>query len=129
MQKNLPLKPETNNQTLPETHTPAKCCVCNQEYNEPLFAAIASGYLIEEYYACPRCLSRIGNIESSKIIEPEEAEEAKQEEPAAQKSEIEEKSEGSAVCAHHLGYLKHRPKNTPIPEECFTCGKMIECMT
>ena len=33
-----------------------------------------------------------------------------------------------AGCAHHLGYLKRRPKNTPIPEECLTCSKMIECM-
>jgi hypothetical protein len=24
--------------------------------------------------------------------------------------------------------LRIRPKNTPIPEECLTCDKMVDCM-
>ena len=31
-------------------------------------------------------------------------------------------------CAHHFGYLKKRPKDTPIPEACLTCKKMIQCL-
>ncbi len=30
-------------------------------------------------------------------------------------------------CQHELGYLKTLPKNTPIPNECLSCRKIIEC--
>jgi len=32
-------------------------------------------------------------------------------------------------CPHNFGYLKDLPKNTPIPDECFGCPKVIECLT
>ena len=31
-------------------------------------------------------------------------------------------------CPYHFGYLKQHPKNTPIPNECFTCTKIMECL-
>lgn len=31
-------------------------------------------------------------------------------------------------CPHHFGYLKEHPKNTPIPNECLTCTKIMECL-
>jgi hypothetical protein len=31
------------------------------------------------------------------------------------------------VCQHELGYLKTLPKNTPIPDECLTCNRIVEC--
>jgi Ca2+/Na+ antiporter len=34
---------------------------------------------------------------------------------------------GSSECAHHFGYLKTLPKNTPIPDECFGCTRIMEC--
>lgn len=121
MQKNNPTHP-------PENHNSTKCLVCNEEFSEPLYAAVTAGYLVEEYYACPRCLSKINPIETSTTTKSQETEEAKQE-TTAQEPEIEEKSEETTVCPHHLGYLKQRPKTTPMPEACFTCPKMIECMT
>lgn len=33
---------------------------------------------------------------------------------------------GSA-CKHQFGFLSQRPKGVPIPEECFTCEKMLDC--
>ncbi|MEM2969108.1 MAG: hypothetical protein QXJ76_07385 [Candidatus Bathyarchaeia archaeon] len=128
MEKTLSTKFESNNSLLSET---IRCTTCNKEFATPIFAVISSGYLIEEYYACPRCLSKVTKIEAGKTIEVEETEEEKQEEAPAQKLEIaiEEKREETFGCSHHLGYLKQRPKNTPIPEECLTCAKMIECMT
>jgi len=30
-------------------------------------------------------------------------------------------------CAHYFGYLRTLPKNTPIPDECFGCTKIMEC--
>jgi hypothetical protein len=38
------------------------------------------------------------------------------------------KREDSVKCTHFLGYLKKRSKEAPIPDECLTCDKMIECM-
>jgi hypothetical protein len=34
----------------------------------------------------------------------------------------------SSGCPHHFGYLKEHPKNTPIPNECLTCTKIMECL-
>jgi hypothetical protein len=34
---------------------------------------------------------------------------------------------GSPGCAHHFGYLRTLPRNTPIPDECFGCTKIMEC--
>ncbi len=31
-------------------------------------------------------------------------------------------------CPFHFGYLKEHPKNTPIPNECLTCAKIMECL-
>jgi hypothetical protein len=86
---------------------------------------VSSGYLLEEYYACPRCLSKVGVVERNKTVEVDETEE---EDKKFQEIEVEDKMEEAVTCAHYLGYLKRRPKNTPIPEECLTCAKMIECM-
>lgn len=127
MEKTLSTKFESNNSVLSET---IRCATCNKEFTTPLFAVISSGYLIEEYYACPRCLSKVTKIEASKTIEVEETEDEKQEETLQKlEIEIEKKCEDTFGCSQHLGYLKQRPKNTPIPEECLTCTKMIECMT
>jgi len=30
-------------------------------------------------------------------------------------------------CPNYFGYLANRPKNAPIPQECLTCQKMLEC--
>ena len=31
-------------------------------------------------------------------------------------------------CPHFFGYLKKIPKNTTIPNKCFICPKMVECI-
>ena len=31
-------------------------------------------------------------------------------------------------CPHKFGYLRSLPKNTPIPDECFGCSQIIECL-
>jgi len=119
-------KVEIDNNTPSETHEIAKCNTCGEEYETPLFTVVSSGYLLEEYYACPRCLAKVGIVERNETVEVDETEEANEK---FQEMEVEEKMEEAVVCAHHLGYLKRRPKNTPIPEECLTCAKMIDCMS
>jgi len=31
-------------------------------------------------------------------------------------------------CLHQFGYLRTLPKNAPIPDECFGCLKVVECL-
>jgi len=41
------------------------------------------------------------------------------------------KTEASSAvkdCAHHYGYLHTFPKNSPIPDECFGCEKIVDCL-
>jgi hypothetical protein len=130
------LKFETENHDISKTHESSKCDICGEEYETPLFAVVSSGYLIAEYYACPRCLSKVSVVEHQKNAEPEEDEEEEEEQTEEAQEvqpelepEVKEKTEETVVCAHHMGYLKRRPKNTSIPEECFTCSKMIDCMS
>jgi len=39
----------------------------------------------------------------------------------------EKKTTKETDCNHSLGYLKTLPKNTPIPDECLSCAKIVEC--
>jgi DNA-directed RNA polymerase subunit RPC12/RpoP len=108
--------------------TPAisRCSTCGEEYETPLLAMVSSGFIVEEYYACPKCLSKVGSLEQPKNLEVDET---VNEEEEALEMKIEDMGKDRVTCAHHLGYLKRRPKDTPIPEECLTCSKMIDCMS
>jgi len=46
-----------------------------------------------------------------------------------QEARIEESSkrETAPRCQHQLGYLRTLPKDTPIPDECLSCDRVIEC--
>jgi DNA-directed RNA polymerase subunit RPC12/RpoP len=100
-----------------------RCEECGEEFHEPILATVSSGLTAKEYYACPRCLSKVNDAEE---IEDKEGEK----QPEERKDlNIVEKSEGDIGCSHELGYLKKRPRDMPIPEECLVCDKMIECLT
>jgi hypothetical protein len=32
-----------------------------------------------------------------------------------------------AKCAHYFGFLNTIPKETPIPDECLVCPKVLQC--
>jgi hypothetical protein len=40
----------------------------------------------------------------------------------------EKKAKGSSSCLHEFGYLAKRAKDDPIPDECYTCSKILDCM-
>jgi DNA-directed RNA polymerase subunit RPC12/RpoP len=110
-------------------HAGSTCAACGEEFEEPLLAMVFSDSLVEEYYACPKCLSKVAAVGRGKAVKIDEVEAAEEAvEPVAAEVAVECNVEGHAGCVHHLGYLKHRGKNVPIPEGCLTCSKMIECM-
>jgi hypothetical protein len=47
---------------------------------------------------------------------------------AQEKNSTTQVSADSEECVHHFGYLKDLPKNTPVPEECFGCKKILRCL-
>jgi len=101
--------------------TAPSCNTCGGEFETPLLAITSSGFPAKEYYACPNCLSKLKSYYSQNDQETKE-------ETKFQQTEADGK-EKPLGCEHHLGYLMQRPKNTPIPEDCFTCTKMIDCMS
>jgi len=38
-----------------------------------------------------------------------------------------QKTEKAHECQHRLGYLQTLPRNTPIPDECLCCDRIVEC--
>jgi DNA-directed RNA polymerase subunit RPC12/RpoP len=103
-----------------EDHT---CDECGKPFQRAIVATLSSSGQVQTYYACPRCLAE---VEESKRQRSEEDEE----EPVLMKSlkKVKMRLEDNASCDHFLGYLKQRPRDTPIPEGCLTCGKMVECL-
>jgi hypothetical protein len=50
---------------------------------------------------------------------------------AMAETELVEKSEvtiSTSACKHNFGFLSKRDKGAAMPEECFTCEKMLDCM-
>lgn len=38
-----------------------------------------------------------------------------------------QKTENAHECQHQFGYLQTQPKNTPIPDECLCCDRIVQC--
>jgi len=68
------------------------------------------------------------NLRLSRLLfaQKEKGERKRKEEPPVKPPEKEEKT--PSECPHHFEYLASRPKNTPIPQECLICPKILECM-
>jgi DNA-directed RNA polymerase subunit RPC12/RpoP len=118
------------NPTQTDPEETSVCAHCGEEFQQPLLAELHSGSIIEEYYACPRCLTKVGEVEHERRAEAEEAEaeEAAPVEEDAPIIEVAKAEERQQSCPFYVGYLRKREKGSPIPEGCFTCSKMIECI-
>lgn len=104
-----------------ENETVCTYIKCGKTYKEPILVTNLSADAQEKtYYACPHCLSKV-NIPEKKT--------QKQEETANEPEEdAESEEDNSLTCPYHFGYLKTKPKNASIPDECLTCPKMIKCL-
>jgi DNA-directed RNA polymerase subunit RPC12/RpoP len=116
-------KPDEDYYYLRENTTCFKCSECGEEFQKPILATVSSSVSVQKYFACPRCFTKVSDVESRKDRESKEAAF-----PTKEAKKTVAKLEEGAKCNHFWGYLKKRPKDTPIPDECLTCGKMIECL-
>ena len=42
--------------------------------------------------------------------------------------QLDKEEKNHIKCPHNFGYLSKLPKNTLIPEECFFCSRVIDCI-
>jgi len=103
-------------------HADFTCDTCGENYRKPLLATVRSSGESQQYYACPRCMVKVGELKTERTREKREQTTSVRELEAPVTG-----SKGSSDCGHFLGYLAKRSRDTPIPEECLTCSKMIEC--
>jgi DNA-directed RNA polymerase subunit RPC12/RpoP len=123
MQTNTePIRPDEQEQRSEEGEDSFKCDECGGTFQKPLWATDSSKGNVEEYYACPRCMTKV----DYRKAQPSTAKES--EILVEEHEKASEKPKDDLVCNHFLGYMKKRAKDVPIPDECLTCSRMIECM-
>lgn len=105
---------------------------CAKNFDHPIELTVLSSNPVETYLACPYCMSR---IDERQEVEEEprvtKSSSATSRIAALLKKEQEkegEKETDEDSCSHGYGYLKKRPKDAPIPDECLVCKKMIQCL-
>jgi DNA-directed RNA polymerase subunit RPC12/RpoP len=88
---------------------------CEKSFDKPTVLTDSSAIPRETYYACPYCNSRIDIIvEGVKIV-------------GAKTTEYPKVFDSPAKCAHYFGFLNSLPMDTPIPDECLICPKVLQC--
>ncbi len=75
----------------------------------------------EQYYACPHCLMKL-DVVCFQVLK-EQADRRK--ENRLLKSP--EREKGCPKCGSYLGYLATLPEGEPIPRECLSCPKVLDC--
>lgn len=100
------------------------CERCERAYEKPVLASVVSSGQTQVYYACPWCLTRVSPVQAEETFcEPASPDRADQAKKAATVEKV-----AAAGCTHYFGYLKKREKDKPIPDECLTCSKMVDCL-
>jgi hypothetical protein len=103
-------------------HADLTCDTCGKTLQKSILARVLTGGSVQTYQACPHCLTRIHIAQARK-------QEGRPEPLRKGSSELEAKPESSLACGHFFGYLNKRQKGTPIPEPCFVCTKMVDCLS
>lgn len=101
-------------------HDGFTCSTCGEIFQKPILATVTSSGNVKTYLACPRCIVKVGSVKTEKSEERRSIIGVSERKETSQKEDFQ--------CAHFLGYLKKRSRDMPVPDECLTCGKMIECM-
>ena len=122
---------------------------CHREIEEPILLNNLSTTPAEQYYACPHCFIKLDEEDENKeditqestsgpslhpalekvldaISAQPQKEEKEKEETSVKSPKKDEK--GPSECSHRFGYLASRARDAPIPQECLTCPKIVDCM-
>jgi hypothetical protein len=98
---------------------------CGHVFRHPLIALQIQKGEETEFYACPRCLSKIAVGQDPVLPDLNGLEDG-----VTGESESEQvlPHEASSGCHHYLGYLGERDSRAVIPEECMICKDLMDCM-
>ena len=101
---------------------------CGKPITEPLrMVDLSNGSKEKVLYVCPYCMSRLEAVAGQESSPKSSAE--KSDAAVEKPNEASETGQsGPQGCLHFLGYLKGRPRDTPIPDECLTCPEAVKCM-
>ena len=116
------------------------CVKCGRSFAEPIeLSVVQVDSSAETYHACPRCFSRawvtLVDTEVKRIgsLSDNKSKKRSGEAPSsASEKGLQERADGAkkiepVSCAHFIGYLRTRQKDSPIPDECLICTKILEC--
>ena len=103
------------------------CEACGRDFENCIELTNLSAMPMETYDACPFCFSKLDEDVVLERLDDLKESTLKNQMRACENRERISSSE-KVECPHHFGYLKKRPKNTPIPDTCLTCEKMIQCV-
>lgn len=112
-QEDCPHKPD---------HNVLTCNGCGKSVADPILAHILTAGHTQSYHACPHCMTRL------KITAARKTEDKKPTVSGKEATKPEGKSEGNIKCQHSFGYLNKRQKGSPVPEQCLTCTRMVDCL-
>lgn len=113
----------TSNPVMPQE--PAIVCPyikCGKFFSKPIELTVRTEGSHEAYYACPHCFSRVSVSDNLK----KGLSEAPQGALIDASKDI--RKNDAVNCTRFVGYLKTRPRDSPIPDECLTCSRILECM-
>jgi hypothetical protein len=98
------------------------CEGCGKTFQKPILATVLTSGQTKKHYACPRCMTQVQDFK------PAEKREEKPTASTMEATKLTIEAENTESCTHFFGYLKKREKQIPMPEECLTCVKMVECL-
>jgi hypothetical protein len=99
---------------------------CKKSFNAPLKTLNLQRSSIVSYSTCPFCLTEIKIPEKPAEIQLESLQsEANQIGP---EEKVGKNNDSPTKCHFHPGYLSERTSKDNIPDECFVCKDIIECM-
>jgi len=116
---------------------------CGQSFQQPVMVTDYSKLPRETYYACPHCMLRLemlleggggdhlGHVHI-KAIEEEETLFSQlgamdKNRTSGEAVSSPQATRPSKSCRHFLGYLRSRPEELDIPDECAVCPNIMQC--
>lgn len=108
------------------------CVRCGRAVSTPVRLTDLSRRPLEEtYYACPFCFSRLDIEDVAEHLEhshPHGAASSLSKIPVLRLPTEKKPAVAVSNCSHEFGYLRSRPKDSAIPDECLICPKILQCM-
>jgi DNA-directed RNA polymerase subunit RPC12/RpoP len=124
-----------------DSHGPYYRCPnpeCRKIFEKPVALTDLSQTSPQVYSACPHCgfhldtpsLSAVEKKTKMPFKIPQSPKKSTEtsEKPAAAKG-TQKLQARPPKCSHFFGYLRKIPKNTTIPDECFSCPTMVDCLS